>query len=39
MVYLDYSASCPVDNDVLELFSHTVSQYYANPNSNHKLGK
>lgn len=39
MIYLDYSASTPVDNDVLELFYNTTKKYYANPNSSHKLGR
>lgn len=39
MIYLDYSASTPVDSDVLELFYNTTKKYYANPNSSHKLGK
>lgn len=39
MIYLDYSASTPVDNDVLKLFYNTTKKYYANPNSSHKLGR
>lgn len=39
MIYLDYSASTPVNNDVLELFYNTTKKYYANPNSSHKLGR
>ena len=39
MIYLDYSASTPVDNNVLELFYNTTKKYYANPNSSHKLGR
>lgn len=39
MIYLDYSASTPVDSDVLELFYNTTKKYYANPNSSHKLGR
>ncbi len=39
MIYLDYSASTPVDNAVLELFYNTTKKYYANPNSSHKLGR
>lgn len=39
MIYLDYSASTPVDSDVLELFYSTTKKYYANPNSSHKLGR
>ena len=39
MVYLDYSATTKVDSKVLEKFNEVESKYYANPNSNHKLGK
>ena len=39
MIYLDYSASTPVDNDVLKLFYNTTKKYFANPNSSHKLGR
>lgn len=39
MVYLDYAANSPVDKDVLDLFYDATLKYYANPNSNHKLGK
>lgn len=38
MIYLDYAASTPVDKKVLDLYYDTVLKYYANPNSNHKLG-
>lgn len=38
MVYLDYAANCPVDKRVLEDFNLNNILYYANPNSNHKLG-
>ena len=38
MVYLDYVASSPVDREVLEIFYKITDKYYANPNSNHKLG-
>ncbi len=39
MVYLDYAANSPVDSEVLDLFYETTKKYYANPNSNHKLGQ
>ena len=39
MIYLDYSATTKADKDVLEKFKETEENYYANPNSNHKLGK
>jgi cysteine desulfurase len=38
MIYLDYAANCPVDNEVLDLFYDVTKKYYANPNSSHKLG-
>ena len=37
MVYLDYSATCPVDDKVLDSFIK-ATKYSANPNSLHKLG-
>ena len=38
MVYLDYSATTPVDKDVLESFNTVIKDYYGNPNSLHSLG-
>ena len=38
MIYLDYASSSPVDQDILKQFYDISSKYYANPNSNHKLG-
>jgi cysteine desulfurase len=38
MIYLDYAASTPVDEDVLNTYNEATIKYYANPNSNHKLG-
>ena len=38
MVYLDYAASTPVDDEVLDNFIKTTKEEYANPNSNHELG-
>jgi cysteine desulfurase len=38
MIYLDYAANTPVDKEVLNLFYDTTLNYYANPNSVHKLG-
>lgn len=37
-VYLDYSATTMVDNNVLEKFNNVVKGNYANPNSLHDLG-
>jgi len=38
MIYLDYAANSPVDEEVLDLFYDITKRYYANPNSIHKLG-
>lgn len=38
MIYLDYAASTPVDNEVLDLYVKISKEYYANPNSSHELG-
>ena len=38
MIYLDYAASTPVDDEVLDKFYNVTKKYYANPNSFHKLG-
>lgn len=37
MIYLDYSATSPVDREVLESFVKACD-YFGNPNSTHKLG-
>lgn len=37
MTYLDYSATCPVDDEVMDSFIKS-SNYFGNPNSLHKLG-
>ena len=39
MIYLDYAANTPVDEQVLEVFVNSTKKYYANPNSSHELGK
>ncbi len=39
MVYLDYSASSPVEKGVLDIFYETNLKYLGNPNSPHKLGE
>ncbi len=39
MIYLDYAANCPVDEEVLNCFYNTTKKYYANPNSIHYLGQ
>lgn len=38
MSYLDYSATTPLDMEVLEAFNKANIELYGNPNSNHKLG-
>ena len=38
MIYLDYSATTPVNPEVLESFSKAALNYPGNPNSLHKLG-
>ena len=38
MIYLDYSATTPVNDEVLDTFTKVVKQYPGNPNSLHKLG-
>lgn len=38
MVYLDYSATTPVDSEVIRTFSKVCEEYWANPNSLHKEG-
>lgn len=38
MTYLDYSATTPVNKDVLESFNKVCLEYIGNPNSLHKLG-
>ena len=38
MVYLDYSATTPVDERVLETFNKVSLDFIGNPNSLHKLG-
>lgn len=39
MIYLDYSATTPVSEEVLNTFNDAVKRYIANPNSSHKLGQ
>lgn len=38
MIYLDYSATTPVNEEVLDSFYKTTKKYIGNPNSLHKLG-
>lgn len=39
MVYLDYAANTPADEEVLKCFCTVYKEYIANPNSTHELGK
>lgn len=39
MIYLDYAAHTPVDDEVLQTFYDVSRDYIANPNSPHKLGR
>jgi len=38
MIYLDYSATTPVDKEVLDTFVKVSNDFIGNPNSLHKLG-
>lgn len=38
MVYLDYSATTPVNTEVLDTYNKVVLNYIGNPNSLHRLG-
>ena len=38
MIYLDYSATTPVNPDVLKSFNKVITEYPGNANSLHKLG-
>lgn len=38
MIYLDYSATTPVNEEVLDSFYKATKNYIGNPNSLHKLG-
>ena len=38
MIYLDYSATTPVDKRVLDTYVKVTEKYIGNPNSLHKLG-
>lgn len=38
MIYLDYSATTKADKEVIESFDKVSQNYFANPNSHHKLG-
>ena len=38
MIYLDYSATTPVDYEVIDTYSKVCKDFIGNPNSLHKLG-
>lgn len=38
MIYLDYSATTPVDEEVINTYSEVCKKFIGNPNSLHKLG-
>ena len=38
MIYLDYSATTPVNDEVIESYSKACKEYVGNPNSLHRLG-
>ena len=38
MIYLDYSATTPVNEEVIETYAKVCRDYIGNPNSLHKLG-
>src|SRR5574344_1652094 len=38
MIYLDYSATTPVNKEVLDTYIEVTNRYFGNPNSLHKLG-
>ena len=38
MIYLDYSATTPVDDSVLDTFCQVTKKFIGNPNSLHRLG-
>ena len=38
MIYLDYSATTPVDKQVIDSYAKACERYIGNPNSLHKLG-
>lgn len=38
MIYLDYSATTPVNEEVLDTFIKVTKEYIGNPNSLHRLG-
>ncbi len=39
MIYMDYAANTPVDQEVMSCFMEESNRYIANPNSAHSLGR
>ena len=39
MIYLDYSATTPVDEHVLKVYDQATQSFIGNPNSSHRLGQ
>ena len=39
MIYLDYAANTPVNEEVLQVFCEASTAYLGKPNSSHKLGR
>lgn len=39
MIYLDYAANTPADEQVINTFDEVTRKFIANPNSTHKLGR
>ncbi len=39
MIYLDYAANTPADEQVINTFSNVSREFIANPNSTHELGR
>ena len=38
MIYLDYSATTPVNEEVINSYSEACRKFVGNPNSLHRLG-
>ena len=38
MIYLDYSATTPINYEVLDTYNRTSKDFFGNPNSLHELG-
>ena len=38
MIYLDYSATTPVNSEVIDTYSRVCKEFIGNPNSLHRLG-